>query len=342
MASSFQFRNITTYVVEPEGEPVQSLPSKSSLDFSPQSSCIEEAPDDGNQYARQSKSWQEIAIPTNTSDLNNDSDFITSSVLTKENIVGLELDSTPEFADTLITGLKSDAGSGGEVPATLYNWFKSVYSSLVDSSVKSWIVGIVTILKDLADRVVVIEDNSYFDFFKIPTKHLRQYDYFNAAKTSATSGTTGAPLQDAIMLIPICISDDTTVDLARMRVNTLYSGGKMRIGIYEGNQFYPYTRIWQSSELTQDAAGVKDAVANFNLIKGKMYWFAFITNNVNVRMFSYQIYQLSPIKGNDGISSNVHSILFANYTYGELPSTLDGLSLNESFTFFPVISLRKA
>lgn len=58
----------------------------------------------------------------------------------------INVDETSTFTDTLITGLKSDA-NGGEIPATIYNWFKSVYASLVDSSVKSWIIGIATQLK---------------------------------------------------------------------------------------------------------------------------------------------------------------------------------------------------
>lgn len=68
------------------------------------------------------------------------------------------------FTETLITGLKSDAVLGGEIPATIYNWFKSIYLSLVDSSVKSWIIGIVTILKDLATRIGIIEDKIIVEY----------------------------------------------------------------------------------------------------------------------------------------------------------------------------------
>ena len=248
---------------------------------------------------------------------------------------------TQSFAEVVITPLKSDA-NGGSVADADYNWFKGVYASLVDGSVLSWIKGLVNQVKSLATRVGTIEDNAYFDFFKIPTKHLRQYDYFNAARISASSSTTGAPIQDAIMLIPICLSDNVTIDYARTSVYTAFAGGKMRIGIYEGNPFYPYNLIWQSDEMTQDASGIKGAPASINLVKDKMYWFAFITNNITVRMYSYQIYQLSPIKGNDAVASNVLSILFANFSYGSLPATLDGLTVSEAYTYFPVISLRKA
>jgi hypothetical protein len=153
MASSFQFRNVNTYVVEPEGEPIQSLPSKGSLDFSPQSSCIEEAPDDGNQYARQSKSWQEVVIPANTSDLNNDSGFITDSSLTKENIVGLKLADSPEFADTQITPLAVEATYTPTVWSYLVGLFTTVPKSALQHLIKLW-----GVVNDLADRVGLLED----------------------------------------------------------------------------------------------------------------------------------------------------------------------------------------
>ena len=152
MASSFQFRNVNTYVVEPEGEPIQSLPSKSSLDFSPQSSCIEEAPDDGNQYTRQSKSWQEVVIPVNTSDLNNDSGFITDSSLTKENIVGLKIADSPEFSDTQITSLAAEATYTPTVWAYLVSLFTSVPKSVKEHIVKIW------------ERLQLIEDNVVLDY----------------------------------------------------------------------------------------------------------------------------------------------------------------------------------
>lgn len=64
---------------------------------------------------------------------------------------------SPEFADTQIQGLKSDA-NGGSVADADYNWFKGVYASLVDGSVLSWIKGLVNQVKSLATRVGVLED----------------------------------------------------------------------------------------------------------------------------------------------------------------------------------------
>jgi hypothetical protein len=117
MASSFQFRNVNTYVVEPEGEPIQSLPSKSSLDFSPQSSCIEEAPDDGKQYVRQNESWQEPD---------------------KENILGIKITDSPEFADTQITPLAVEATYTPTVWSYLVGLFTTVPKSVKSHIVKIW------------------------------------------------------------------------------------------------------------------------------------------------------------------------------------------------------------
>ena len=131
MASSFQFRNVNTYVVEPEGEPIQSLPSKSSLDFSPQSSCIEEAPDDGKQYVRQNESWQEP---------------------NKENILGIKITDSPEFADTQITPLSVEATYIPTVWSYLVGLFTTVPKSVKSHIVKIW------------ERLQLIEDNVVLDY----------------------------------------------------------------------------------------------------------------------------------------------------------------------------------
>ena len=172
---SFKFRNITNYIVEPVGEPAITQPANYSIDFSPQKSCLDEAPDDGKQYGRQNKTWTEVPeVPTKTSDLTNDSGFITEETdpvysfekstlalktdLTKESLTGLKITDNPEFADELITGLKSDA-NGGDISAEIYTWFKGVYSSLVDGSVISWIKGLVNQVKLLTNRVGLLENN---------------------------------------------------------------------------------------------------------------------------------------------------------------------------------------
>ena len=133
MASSFQFRNVNTYVVEPEGEPIQSLPSKSSLDFSPQSSCIEEAPNDGKQYVRQNESWQEP---------------------NKENILGIKITDSPEFADELITPLAVEATYTSTVWTYLVGLFTTVPKSVKEHIVKGW-----TVIENLKSRISFLENN---------------------------------------------------------------------------------------------------------------------------------------------------------------------------------------
>ena len=83
--------------------------------------------------------------------------------ISKENIIGLTVDDSPEFADTQITGLNS-VTNGGSITDAIYNWFKGVFPSLVDSSVKSYIIGLLTVVKDLATRVGVLEDNVILNY----------------------------------------------------------------------------------------------------------------------------------------------------------------------------------
>ena len=168
---------------------------------------------------------------------------------------------TQSFAEVVITPLKSDT-AGGSILAAVYNWFKGIFPSLVDGSVKSYIIGLLTVVKDLATRVGLLEDNSYLDRFKISTKHLLQYEYFNAGSMATSAVNTQGPVINRINLLPFSVSDSITVDLARIRIATGATGGKMRIGIYEGNPFYPYTRLWQSDEILLDAAGVVNRMVN--------------------------------------------------------------------------------
>lgn len=55
------------------------------------------------------QAFTDLFIPTKTSDLQNDSNFITSSSLTKANIEGLKDTDSPTFADTLIPALADPA-----------------------------------------------------------------------------------------------------------------------------------------------------------------------------------------------------------------------------------------
>lgn len=244
-------------------------------------------------------------------------------------------------ADSTIDGLK-DETSGGEVPDEDYNWFKSLYASLVDGSVKSWIMGLVNQLKALADRVGLIDDNAYLEQFKISVKHLIQYDWFNAAKTTGTGVTSVNTVENRIIMNPIAVSDNITIDLMAVRIAVGYAGGKMRLAIYEGKPFYPFSLIWQSEEILIETASLKQVPLNLTLYKNKCYWLCVLPNTSNVKLYSFQVYQVTPISGNDAISTSSNSNLYVNYPYGILPTNLEGYVLNAQYTYVTNISLRKA
>jgi hypothetical protein len=69
---------------------------------------------------------------------------------------------TQEFADAKITALQPEI-TGGEIPDADYNAFKAFFAGLVDKSVKSFIRGLVSWVKSLADRIGVLEDNVVLD-----------------------------------------------------------------------------------------------------------------------------------------------------------------------------------
>ena len=60
-------------------------------------------------------------------------------------------------SDTNINGLKSVV-NGGDITDAIYSWFKGLFPSLVDGSVKSYIIGLLSVVKDLATRVGLLED----------------------------------------------------------------------------------------------------------------------------------------------------------------------------------------
>ncbi len=68
-----------------------------------------------------------------------------------------------EYAEVRVTSLKSDT-AGGSILAAVYNWFKGLFPALVDGSVKSYIIGLLTVVKDLATRVGVLEDNVVLNY----------------------------------------------------------------------------------------------------------------------------------------------------------------------------------
>lgn len=79
-----------------------------------------------------------------------------AAACTKENITGLKKEDSPEFVDLTIPALNSTAEAGGEITPTLWAWAQSI--GVVAKSTKSHIIGILTYLKSLAARVVLLEE----------------------------------------------------------------------------------------------------------------------------------------------------------------------------------------
>ena len=265
---------------------------------------------------------------------------VIDSLLTKENITGLKETDSPEFSSLQSKALQS-ATNGGQIPDTDYSWFKGLFAGLQDKFIFSWIYGLITLVKDALTRVGLLEDNSYLDRFKVPTKHLVSGDYFNSARTASSANLTSALQMDKLIMIPFSVSDNITIDSAMLRVYTGIASTKIRIGIYEGSPFYPYGLIWASSEIATDTAGVKSSsIPNLVLQKNKMYWFAYIANSSEPRIYNYQTYQTAIIKAANAQAG--YNELYIYMNYGEIPSNLDGLTMNDFYTYFPIISLKKA
>jgi hypothetical protein len=76
---------------------------------------IPEAPINGVTHGRKDAEW----VP------------VSSDVPTKESITGLKLTDSPQFANTQITNLTTDAISGGVIPATIWTWLGSTAKSVI-------------------------------------------------------------------------------------------------------------------------------------------------------------------------------------------------------------------
>ena len=78
--------------------------------------------------------------------------------LAKENIIGLKLADTPEFADTQITPLATEATYTPAVWAYLVGLFTTVPKSVLQHIVKGW-----TVMQNLAARISVLENKTLFE-----------------------------------------------------------------------------------------------------------------------------------------------------------------------------------
>lgn len=94
-----------------------------------------------------------LFIPTKTSELENDSNFITSSSLTKANIEGLKDTDSSTFADTLIPALADPASYDPATVAYLTELFGELSDSVKESILRTW-----GRLQDITNKVAGLQD----------------------------------------------------------------------------------------------------------------------------------------------------------------------------------------
>lgn len=92
---------------------------------------------------------------TKTSDLQNDSNFITSSSLTKANIEGLKDTDSPTFADTLIPALADPASYDPATVAYLTELFGELSDSVKESILRTW-----GRLQDITNKVAGLQEST--------------------------------------------------------------------------------------------------------------------------------------------------------------------------------------
>ncbi len=234
---------------------------------------------------------------------------------------------TQEFADTQITSLATEATYTPAVWAYLVGLFTTVPKSVKEHFVEQW-----NRIFDLNSRVGLFEDNSYLDRFKVPTKHLVSGEYFNSAKTSGGSAGTVALAANTIIMTPIAVSDDIEVEVLYSRVYVA-TDGHFVMGIYEGNSFYPYSLIWQSESISQSVAGVKGSLTtNVVLRKNKLYWIAYLSDNNDAKMYTFQYFMIPAIQGFNLLSTAMYNVLTVSYHYAAMPINLEGLVINLSYS----------
>lgn len=235
---------------------------------------------------------------------------------------------TQEFADTQITPLATEATYTPAVWAYLVGLFTTVPKSVLQQIVNIWA------------KIYDFEKYSYLKTFEISIDQLVSGEYFNVAKVAAPAIYTTSLLINRLTMFPITVSSDVSINSAMIRVYSGAPSSKIIVGIYEGNPFYPYSKIWSSNEIETVTEGIKNEYFSLTLRKNKVYWFAFIVNSDAPRLYLYQPYQTPTIKG-DSLPT-AYNGMYVNLNYGAMPTTLEGMTLINVYTRFPIISLRRA
>ena len=186
---------------------------------------------------------------------------------------------------------------GGEIENSLYDWFKSVYTSLVDGSVKSWIKGLVNQLKDLASRVLNLE-NVQTIVYTVPS---------DCASITITQFPDGRPLN---------IQEGETIELYT-RIMAFAGGVNDRLAVRVNGVSSSIYRVGNSGLITGIIlAGSLNMVGiyqpRFSLINGELIGITnSYTNSSGTWVASPQMYPFIT----DGLSaSTINSITIYSYT----------------------------
>lgn len=148
---------------------------------------------------------------------------------------------TQNFDGVNINGLKL-IDTGGSISSDIYNWFKGLFPALVDSSVFSFFVGILTILKDLAKRVGLLEDK-YILKYVVPadciTIDLTEDKYGNAFNF-----VEGDEIDIALEVVPFVGGGSNRVNLRVNNIatsNYLWATLKNTVFGFTGSSYYGHS-----------------------------------------------------------------------------------------------------
>lgn len=136
-----------------------------------------------------------------------------------------------------------------------------------------------------------------------------------------SAGTVAGPSTGFIFYMPIFVERVITVDQIAIEVTTLFSGGKVRVGIYNADTDYqPTSLILDSGELATDSTGVKTASISQALVAGR-YLLALTENNSGIGLRMVRGYLPNGSFGT-ALGSNIftHRVAVAQ-SYGALAST---------------------
>lgn len=90
--------------------------------------------------------------------------------------------------------------------------------------------------------------------------------------------------QDRLYFIPFMLVKDYKNYRASINVTTAESGKKIRIGIYEDNQWMPSKRVNQSNNIDISTTWVKETILKVNLKKNKLYFMAIVWDSSSAQI----------------------------------------------------------